>query len=432
MHCALPSAAPKPIAPAHAGNSAIIARVEAVLTHRRAEVEAWLDAERQRCDTPIYSSVDVRHAGFKLAPVDTNLFPAGFNNLSAAAASRAATRMGGRFARMGYHKPRVLILPENHTRNVMYLENLHALAAIASKVASEVQIGTLQDVSEPLILTTASGATITQQPLARTGTTLHTRAGFLPDVILVNNDLTSGMPEMLRGVAQPMLPRPGQGWHRRRKSIHFEAYAQLAARFGQEFGIDPWLISAEFHKCGRVNFSERTGMECVALGVERVLSRIRTQYEAHGITQKPYVFVKSDSGTYGMGIMTVESGEDLLELNKKTRNKMATIKEGVENTEVIIQEGVPTVDTIEGNPAEPMMYLVDGHAVGGAYRVNRERDAMGNLNASGMYFMRLCDEGEADGEALALPPCSFGAFGLIAALATLSATREEYGEQYSI
>ena len=31
---------------------------------------------------PFYTSVDLRNAGFKLAPVDTNLFPGAFNNLT--------------------------------------------------------------------------------------------------------------------------------------------------------------------------------------------------------------------------------------------------------------------------------------------------------------------------------------------------------------
>jgi len=35
-----------------------------------------------RAHAAVYCSVDLRNAGFKLAPVDTNLFPGGFNNLS--------------------------------------------------------------------------------------------------------------------------------------------------------------------------------------------------------------------------------------------------------------------------------------------------------------------------------------------------------------
>jgi hypothetical protein len=77
-----------------------------------------------------------------------------------------------------------------------------------------------------------------------------------------------------------------------------------------------------------------------------------------------------------------------------------------------------------------MLYLIDGHAVGGAYRVNDQRDTTTNLNAAGMRFVRMCDEDEMKG--MIVPNCHFGALGLIAELASLAAPREEYGENYSI
>ena len=46
-------------------------------------IERWFRLEWQDHTPPFYCSVDLRNAGFKLAPVDTNLFPGGFNNLSA-------------------------------------------------------------------------------------------------------------------------------------------------------------------------------------------------------------------------------------------------------------------------------------------------------------------------------------------------------------
>ncbi len=133
-----------------------------------------------------------------------------------------------------------------------------------------------------------------------------------------------------------------------------------------------------------------------------------------------------------MGIMTVRSGDEVYEINKKIRNKMNVIKEGVHSSEVIIQEGVPTIDRVEDGPAEPMIYLVDAFAVGGAYRVNATRDAQNNLNATGMRFVGMCDEQESMPEHVAVRECKFGALGLVGALASLAARREEYGEQYSI
>ena len=158
---------------------------------------------------------------------------------------------------------------------------------------------------------------------------------------------------------------------------------------------------------------------------------MRGHYARYGITADPYVYVKADSGTYGMGIMTVKSGEEMREVNKKNRNKMSVIKEGAEVAEVIVQEGVPTIDVVDSSPAEPMIYLVNAHLVGGAYRVNETRDALGNLNATGMRFARMCDNDEVV-EAVPVSACSLSAFGIVAGLASLASMREEYGEHYSI
>lgn len=413
--------------------SQVMEQLKALADARGEEIASWMEARATESGAPFYSSVDVRHAGYKLAPVDTNLFPAGFNQLSAAARKRAAMRIRARLQR--YREvTRILLIPENHTRNVGYIDNLAALLGILREAGCTVELGSLAATDAPIEVVSSRGESLREMPLKREGSLLKTASGFCPQLVLLNNDLTSGFPDILRGVSQPMVPRPGQGWHRRRKSIYFDAYDKLAREFAIAFDVDPWLMTTEFHKCGRVDFGERQGLECVAMGVEKVLHKIRGHYAKYGIGHEPYVYVKSDSGTYGMGIMTVKSGEEMLEINKKARNKMNVIKEGVQSTEVIIQEGVPTVDMIEGAPAEPMLYLVDGYAVGGAYRVNDQRDAENNLNAAGMRFVGMCDEAEPhDGHLQhALPACQFGALGLIGQFASLAAQREEYGEGYSI
>ena len=45
-------------------------------------VERWFRLQRQDHEPPFYGAVDPRNAGDKLTPVETNLFPGGFNNLS--------------------------------------------------------------------------------------------------------------------------------------------------------------------------------------------------------------------------------------------------------------------------------------------------------------------------------------------------------------
>ena len=45
------------------------------------KIEAWFRNQWVKYPAPFYSSIDIRNSGYKIAPVDTNLFPAGFNNL---------------------------------------------------------------------------------------------------------------------------------------------------------------------------------------------------------------------------------------------------------------------------------------------------------------------------------------------------------------
>lgn len=396
---------------------------------RGEEIERWFAMERQKSAPFIYTSVDLRHSGVRLAPVDTNLFPAGFNNLSPAARGRAARFLAAFFAERYPDAKRVVIIPENHTRNLYYLENLVVLTTLFEAAGKEVRLGSLAAVAgAPIELASQSGARLVQYPVQRDGVRLVLEDGFVPEVVVLNNDMTSGVPTILEGLAQPVLPSVGMGWHRRRKRVHFTAYQKLVESFAAAFSLDPWLLGAEFHGCGMVDFKERTGLDCVAKAIDMLIARAKKKYHEYGIAEDPYVYVKADSGTYGMGILTVRSGSEILDLNKKERNKMNVIKEGARVSEVIVQEGIPTIDSVDGHPAEPMVYLVDGIPAGGMWRVNEARDAYGNLNAAGMHFTGMCDEMEEEGEAWrVVEGCHFRSFGVIAAIAALAAAREEYG-----
>jgi glutamate--cysteine ligase len=406
----------------------ILATLTALREERGDELEAWFARQRAQAAPHFYTSVDLRHSGLRLAPVDTNLFPAGFNNLSPAARLRAS-RFIARLLEEHYpHTQRVLIIPENHTRNLGYLENLATLLQLFEQLGIEVQLGSLAaQQGEALSLESPSGRALVQHPLVRKASRLVLENGFDPQLIIINNDMTSGAPEILQGLEQPVVPPVGMGWYRRRKSTHFAAYAEIAAQFGAAFALDPWLLSAEFHSCGKVDFKERSGLECLAKGVEKVLERARAKHQQYGISEEPYVFIKADSGTYGMGIMTVRSPEEIFEMNKKDRNKMQVIKEGARVSEVIIQEGIATIDRVKDSPAEPMVYMVDGVPIGGMYRVNSQRDALSNLNAAGMEFTGMCDEVEDEcGKWKSVADCHFGAYGIVAALAALAAAHEHY------
>ena len=125
----------------------------------------------------------------------------------------------------------------------------------------------------------------------------------------------------------------------------------------------------------------------MAEAVERVLAKIQAKYDELGITDQPFVIVKADAGTYGMGVMSVKSADEVRGLNRKNRNKMAKVKEGLEVSEVIVQEGIYTYETMNGAVCEPVVYMMDRFVIGGFFRVHEGRGADENLNAGGMVFV---------------------------------------------
>jgi glutamate--cysteine ligase len=208
-------------------------------------------------------------------------------------------------------------------------------------------------------------------------------------VVLLNNDLSGGVPDILKDLQQTVVPPLHAGWTTRRKTAHFAAYNQVAAEFAKLINIDEWQINPYFEQISGLDFQEREGEDALADAVTRMLAKIQAKYDEKGITDKPFVIVKADAGTYGMGVMSVKSADEVRSLNRKNRNKMAKVKEGLEVSEVIVQEGIYTYETLNGAVSEPVVYMVDRFVVGGFFRVHEGRGVDENLNASGMLFVPL-------------------------------------------
>ena len=390
-------------------------------------IEHWLRSQWQEHETPFYASVDLRNSGFKLAPVDTNLYPGGFNNLNPDFHPLCVQAAMAAIEKICPDAHGLLLIPENHTRNLFYLQNVAALQTILRHAGMNVRIGSLlPEVTAPRNIELPNGATLTLEPLKRSGNRIGVE-GFDPCVVLLNNDLSAGVPDILRDIEQAMLPPLHAGWYMRRKSNHFAAYRDVATEFAKLIDIDPWLINPLFEKCGKINFQARKGEECLEGYVSEMLADIRAKYKEYGITQDPFVIVKADAGTYGMGILTVKDPSEVRGLNRKQRNKMAVVKDGLEVHEVLVQEGVYTFETVKDAAAEPVVYMIDHFVVGGFYRVHTERGQDQNLNAPGMQFAPLvfaapCSSPNPDDPGC--PPNRFYAYGVIARLALAAAAIE--------
>jgi glutamate--cysteine ligase len=394
-------------------------------------IERWFRLEWMEHTPPFYSAVDIRNAGFKLAPVDTNLYPGGWNNLTPEMLPLAVQAAQAAIEKICPEAKNLLVIPENHTtRNTFYLSNVAQLRHIFHMAGLNVRVGSIDPAIKKITkVELPHGEHLTLEPVIRSRRRLGLK-DFDPCTILLNNDLGAGIPGILEDIhEQYLLPPLHAGWSVRRKSNHFHSYEEVSKRFGKLLGIDPWLINPMFGKCGEVNLAQGTGMDCLTSNVDALLTKVRRKYKEYGINEKPFVVVKADNGPSGMGIMTVRDAKDLEALERQGRNTVSVVKDGQEVSDVIIQEGVLTKERMNDAVAEPVVYMMDRYVVGGFYRVHAERGVDENLNAPGSHFVPL-----AFAESTRLPqlgmkpgasvPNRFYMYGVIGRLAMLAASYE--------
>lgn len=216
--------------------------LEKQILSQQHEIEQWFNAQWRLSPAPAYGSVDLRNAGFKLAPVDMNLFPAGFNNL----------RLNPDFTKLSVAAARqvilqlmpdaknILLVPESHTRNIFYWENVQALMEVITGAGFPVRVGSLSpNIKKPQDYTLKNGQKLLIEPAIRTNDKLSVQ-GFNADLVILNNDLSEGIPEILQGLKQIVAPPAELGWSLRLKSEHFQYYAQVCEEFAKLIQIDPW------------------------------------------------------------------------------------------------------------------------------------------------------------------------------------------------
>lgn len=360
--------------------------LERLIVSHFADIEAWFRAQFLAAAPPFYCSTDLRNNGYKIAPIDTNLFPGGFNNIAAHNYPLAAAALCHEVERVCADARSVLLIAESHTRNMPYLENIATLKHLLESAGLQVTLGRLD--SEPLHTTTPSGHELSIWPVERNGDSLLC-GGAEHCMAILNNDLSTAIPPVLQNCQTPICPAPELGWSVRKKSSHFHHYEKVCEDFSALLKTDPWLLFADFHVCTHVNFRAREGLECLATAVEETLALIADKYKQHDISSPPYVVIKANAGTYGMGVIPLHHASDVFSLNRRQRNNMSVGKEGVAIGEVLIQEGIHTLDVVEAAPAEPVVYMVGASAISGFYRVNKARRDNDNLNSSGMSFSPL-------------------------------------------
>lgn len=366
------------------------------------KIQAWFKEQAGVASTPFYCSVDLRDSGDKIVPVDNNLFPAGFNNLcpedhrTLPEVFRNVFKTRAEKLELAIPK-QILLIPEFHTTNAFYIDNLIHLKTAIEGAGFKVWIGWIPEIpNDRITLQSATMGAVDAQSIYLKDGCLHlNHPEYSPEACwtILNNDFSGGIPELLKNVdqtKQPIFPSFELGWHQRKKSRHFHFYNDLAHRFCSAFQLNPFNFTIETEELSPVDFEEESTRIALQARVTALLDKLKAQYQTEKVERPPFLFVKNNAGTYGMGIMVVHSASELNTLNRREKNKMSTGKNKRPIDSVVLQEGIPTSILLDRLPAEPVVYMIGCEWVGGFFRTNSQRGNEDNLNSQGMVFRKMC------------------------------------------
>ncbi len=350
-----------------------------------ADIDAWLVEKRRSIRPALYGSFDVRDAGWKVATVDANAFPAGFNNPPAADRARLGALLARYLASQHPEAKRLLLLPEANTRNIGYAENVRILASLLASDGREVLIGAPRLNGVERLVGIEASSPLVEVDL---GDGVAKANGEAVDLVILNDDLTVGaLPEL----ETPVLPSPRLGWYNRRKSDHFAALQPLLDELAEILGLDPWLLCTHWFVSLDKCLDRDTCRRELAAEVDQCLSVIGEKYVEHGIDAEPSMFIKSDRGTYGLGILRINNGSELLDLSKRRMNRLTYGKGGSDVDDFLLQESVPTALRNGAAVLEPCGYAAAGETIAWFMRANMKRGEVDNLNTPSTTFIHTDD-----------------------------------------
>lgn len=350
----------------------------------------WYEEQSKGLFFPFSSSYDIRDSSFKITNVDANIFPAGFNNICSADKEVAPDLIKSYVEAHYPSTKKILLVTEDHMKNSYYWENVFTLMELIKECGYEVKAGMPGlESAEPVTLESYLGNQVEVFPVSNEGGKLLS-LGYEPDLVISNNDFSKIYESWTDLSSTPMTPNLELGWYKRHKSDYFGHFNQTLEEFSKVLGVDPWYFQIETNVFDHFDPSDESSQQELAQLVETTLDSMRASYKEHNVDQEPYVFIKNNTGTYGMGIVTAKSGEDVMSWSYKSRKKMKAQKGGGRFAQVIVQEGVPTDVRSEGLSAEPTIYMVGENLVGGFLRAHKEKGVNDNLNSPGAVYKRLC------------------------------------------
>ncbi|MDE0118415.1 MAG: glutamate--cysteine ligase [Bdellovibrionales bacterium] len=348
-------------------------------------IKSWFAEKSQDFVFPFYSSFDLRDSSVKVSPVDANLFPAGFNNICEVDRERAVELCE---AYLKEHFPsirRIILLAEEHTHNPFYWDNVYSLKVLLeqSGVSSVYVCVPGKNIKEDMTIISARGYSIEVFLLKN-----KVDKG---ELIISNNDFSV---DYQLDLSVPVTPPVSAGWSTRRKHSFFEKYNLLAREFADLIQVEPEYLTIKTEKFTNFQINDSECLKKLKEKVDLFLSELEPIYRKilykEKNRQKPFLFLKNNAGTYGLGMTTITSSQDIENWNYKIKKKMKATKGGGGVTELIIQEGIASDLQKEGFVAEPVVYLIGHRITGGFLRTHKKKGVRDNLNSPGAVYRTLC------------------------------------------
>jgi len=359
-----------------------------IFCQSHSEIINWYKKKTENLSLPIYSSYDIRDAKFKVSNVDGNIYPAGFNNICPTD-KESGGDLFGRYIKSHYGKSvkKIMLLTEEHTANPYYWDNVDTIKTLLSESGYEVLVAVPKDFATAIVVKNSLGKEIKVYPAYFSHTEVK---NFAPDIIISNNDFSNSLLEWANQVNVPVNPPRELGWYQRKKSNYFKFYNQLVHEFSEIAKIDPFQMTVRTEKFENFNLEDLESRQRLADRAKHNLDLIQQDYLERNIKEKPFLFIKNNSGTYGLAVLRVNEPSEILTWNSKLRKKMKAAKGGNEVEELIIQEGIPSVVQYENASAEPVIYMIGCQLAGGFLRTHAEKTDRDSLNSPGAVYKKLC------------------------------------------
>lgn len=345
-------------------------------------VQDWFDKKSKNLNFPFYSSFDLRDSSVKITPVDANLFPAGFNNICEVDKQSTIQLCKSYLNTYFPNTKNIILLAEEHTNNPFYWDNIYTLKKLIEKsdTFSVFVCVPGKNIKEDIILKSANGHSIE--------VSLLKNQIAQSQLIISNNDFSV---DYQLDLPIAITPPIAAGWNKRRKHSFFNEYNQLAKEFSELIHLDHDYLNIKTKRFTNFQVNDPECLKRLTEEVSVFLSELEITYKKiYKEKQKPFIFLKNNSGTYGLGMTSINTATDIENWNYKIKKKMKATKGGGTVTELIIQEGIASHLKQEGSVAEPVLYLVGPQLAGGFLRTHREKGVTENLNSPGAVYRTLC------------------------------------------